>query len=58
MERLVQLIKGEEPKITLADDEDEDIEPDLEAHNLTKPAAGDKTKDEDSDDDDLIIEEI
>lgn len=58
MERLVQLIKGEEPKIALADDEDQDIEADLEVYNPTESATGVKTGNEDSDDDDLIIEEI
>ena len=34
MERLVQLLKGDEPKIAMADDEDEDVEGDLMVESL------------------------
>ncbi|EAU90089.1 cytoplasmic protein [Coprinopsis cinerea okayama7 len=50
IERLVVLLKSEEPKVQTADDEDE--EEDVEM-NLDQPA-----KKEESDDEDLIIEEI
>lgn len=57
MERLVQLLKGEEPKIASIDDDEEDIEADLEVQNMvedkpTKPPA------DDSDEEDFLIQEI
>lgn len=56
MERLVQLIKGEEPKFIAVDDEEEDIQADLEGQNAIEAAP--EKKEEDSDDEDMIIEEI
>jgi len=53
MERLVQLLKGEEPKIAPVDDEEDDIEGDLEPKSEAKPVPA-----EESDDEDMRIEEI
>ncbi|KAJ2925984.1 hypothetical protein H1R20_g11110, partial [Candolleomyces eurysporus] len=60
MERLVQLIKGEEPKVVSLDEEDDDdenVEADL--HPL-QGASSDKPKqeEEEEEDEDFRIEEI
>ncbi|KAF6753101.1 hypothetical protein DFP72DRAFT_1171256 [Ephemerocybe angulata] len=62
MERLVQLLKGDEPKIAPADD-DEDIDAGMEVQDLmgTPASSTDSTKpkvDDDSDEEDFMIEEI
>ncbi|KDR67629.1 hypothetical protein GALMADRAFT_130070 [Galerina marginata CBS 339.88] len=59
VERLVQLLHGEEPKITSADDDFEDLSTNSEKQmGFTNPSGATTKAAEDSDDEDLRIEEI
>ncbi|KAJ2917111.1 hypothetical protein MD484_g3296, partial [Candolleomyces efflorescens] len=59
MERLVQLLKGEEPKVASLDDEDdEDVEADLQMGSSTSPEKAKQPEEEEEEDEDFRIEEI